>query len=113
MLFILFLGSSFFLVISVFSVATAAVVVADNFTVTPVTVTNWNIKQGMPSIWEDRIVWQNRLDYNSEIILYNSTSGEEDRLTTGNGNKIHPDIFGDLVVWEDWSDENSNIVSII
>lgn len=98
------------LLISVFSVATVAVVVADNFTITPITVVTFNFDTEMPAIWEDRIVWQDRIDYNYEIILYNSTSGEEIRLTTGGSDEIHPDIFGDFVVWEEWSDENYNII---
>ena len=83
-----------------------------------ITVTTWDTDQDSAAIWEDRIVWADRRGYveeygyyQSDIYLYNLTTGEESRLTSTPCDELMPDIWGDSVVWQvqGWEDNSSEI----
>lgn len=83
-----------------------------------ITVATWGTDQDNAAVWEDRIVWADRRGYvdeygyyQSDIYLYNLTTGEETRLTSTPYDELMPDIWGDSVVWQvqGWEDNSSEI----
>jgi len=72
--------------------------------------------QKYPAIWEDRVVWAHyypdpefpELD-DSDIYLYNFTSGELTKIQTTLLYQDMPDIWEDRVVWMVWEDDNLEI----
>lgn len=67
-----------------------------------------------PSIYGDRIVWQ---DYRNgypgnaswDIYMYDLTASKEIRITTDESWQENPEIFGDRIVWEDGRNGNQDI----
>lgn len=74
--------------------------------------TNASYKE-LPSIYGDRIVWQdyrNVLDNASwDIYMYDITTASEVRITTNESWQENPEIFGDIIVWEDGRNGNQDI----
>jgi beta propeller repeat protein len=75
--------------------------------------TNVSYKE-FPSIYGDRIVWQ---DYRNgylgnaswDIYMYDITTSKEIRITTNESWQENPEIFGDRIVWEDGRNGNRDI----
>jgi beta propeller repeat protein len=66
---------------------------------------------GFPSIYGDRIVWQdwrngNRNDGPFNIYMYNISTRKETQITTS-GLASYPSIYGDRIVWQDGRNGNS------
>lgn len=87
-------------------------------TVSIITVTSRGTDQDSAAIWEDRIVWVDRRNYEeddgvyqSDIYLYDIPTGVETRITTTPYDEVEPDIWGDLIVWQvyGWDDDSSEI----
>ena len=87
-----------------------------NGTESIISTATWLSDQHYPAIWEDRVVWAHyypdpevpELD-NSNIYLYNSTSGELKKIQTTLLYQDLPDIWDDRVVWMAWEDDNLEI----
>ena len=67
-----------------------------------------------PSIFGDRVVWQDWRDGQSDIYMYNITTRQEKLITpgTGDSDQEHPCIFGTTITWDDNRDQsygNENI----
>lgn len=73
-----------------------------------------------PAIWGDLIVWEDYRDdprggwaspgnRDSNIYLYNLSSGETKRLTQDDSSQIRPDIWENYVVWEDYRNGDPDI----
>lgn len=74
-----------------------------------------------PKIYGDIIVWKDLrnnegalkdfpVDYNSDIYLYNITTGQEKQLTSNNQSQYAPDIFGEYIVWLDYRNGKSEVI---
>ena len=75
-------------------------------TVTMVSVATEGTDQIHPAIWEDRIVWADFRNFNdesgsfqSDIYLYNISTGKEYVITSTPEDEFSPDIFGNIIVW--------------
>jgi beta propeller repeat protein len=64
-----------------------------------------------PSIDGDLIVWEDNRngETNTDIYLFNISSGEEQQLTTDPSNQRFPQIFGHMVVYEDYRGDHTQI----
>ena len=78
-------------------------------------VTGWGTNQEEPAVWRDRVVWadkwqyiENAFAYQSDIVLYNCTTGSETRITDTPYNEMSPDIFGNLIVWSVYDPEEGD-----
>ncbi|MDW5549603.1 PKD domain-containing protein [Methanosarcina sp.] len=65
-----------------------------------------------PSIYGDRIVWQdwrngNKNDGPFNIYMYNISTHKETQITTS-GSAACPSIYGDRIVWKEWRNGNQN-----
>jgi Uncharacterized conserved protein len=69
-------------------------------------ITNNTADQTNPSIYGDKIVWQDNRNGNWDIYMYDLTLGLERQLTTDTGNQTDPSIYDNKVVWTD--DRNGN-----
>lgn len=54
-----------------------------------------------PDVDGTRVVWQQNVDGNEEIFLYDFATGETRRITSHPANQTRPRISGNLIVWED------------
>jgi beta propeller repeat protein len=68
----------------------------------------WTSNQETPAVWEDRVVWADRREhienssyYQSDIYLYNITTGVEERITSTTNDELSPDIWDNYLVWEE------------
>jgi len=61
-------------------------------------------------VWEDRIVYKDSRNGNSDIFLYNLTTGVETPICTNSKTQKEPAIWGDIIVWTDY--RNINDVNI-
>ena len=52
-----------------------------------------------PSLYADRVVWEDYRDGSAAIYLCNLTTGEEMQITSGAGDARDPAIWGDRIVW--------------
>ncbi len=92
-----------------------------NRTESILTVGTWGNDQENAAIWEDRVVWADRREYNEEhgyyqydIYLYNLSTGQEIRLTSTPFNEFEPDIWGNSVVWQVQAyDDNSSEIHLL
>jgi len=92
-----------------------------NRTESILTVGTWGNDQENAAIWEDRVVWADRREYNEEhgnyqydIYLYNLSTGQEIRLTSTPCNEFEPDIWGNSVVWQVQAyDDNSSEIHLL
>lgn len=65
-----------------------------------------------PSIYGDRIVWQDVCDGNSDIYMYNISTSKETQITTNESIQWCPDICGNRIVWTDMRNGNWDISDI-
>ncbi len=65
--------------------------------------------QSAPAIYDNKIVWNDTRNGNSDIYLYNISTGQEIRITTNTSTQSAPDIYNDKIVWEDWRNGNADI----
>jgi beta propeller repeat protein len=68
-------------------------------TETLITTGTLDSNQANPSTWGNYIVWEDHQGGNSTIVLYNVTSGEEQRISSPSVHAYSPKIQGDNVVW--------------
>lgn len=88
--------------ISTFPVALAFSLHSDRLTINETQVTTNNSDEVYPSIYGDRIVWQDlRNGRNWDIYMYNLSIREETRITNDSFDHRCPVIYGDGIVWED------------
>jgi len=93
---------AFVLFVSSFPVALAFSLHIDKLAVNETQVTTNNSDEACPSIYGDRIVWQDLRNGESwEIYMYNLSTKEEIRITNNSFDHMSPDIYGDSIVWED------------
>ncbi|HOT95471.1 MAG TPA: hypothetical protein PK089_09845, partial [Methanoregulaceae archaeon] len=57
--------------------------------------------QFTPSVWQDRVVWQDKRNGNWDIFLFNLTTGVETPVCIHPAKQSHPVISGDRIVWVD------------
>jgi beta propeller repeat protein len=70
-------------------------------------ITSNNSTQSNPSIYENRIVWQDLRNGNWDIYMYDLSTSMETRITTNESNQTLPAIYDDKIVWQD--DRNGNL----
>ena len=82
-------------------------------------VATWTSNQETPAVWEDRVVWADRREYiedshnyQSDIFMYNITSGVEARITSTTYDELSPDIWDNYLVWQE-SDQTEYDTEII
>ena len=63
-----------------------------------------------PSTWGNYIVWEDQQGGTNSIILYNVTSGEEQRISSHSGYAHSPRIQGNYVVWYENTGTGSDIL---
>jgi TolB protein len=63
----------------------------------------------LPAIYENRIVWQEGRDGNSDIFMYDLSTSTETRITANESNQTKPAIYGDSIVWQDERNGNLDI----
>ena len=66
-------------------------------------------EQFNPCIYENKIVWEDSRNGNSDIYMYDLTTGQERQITTDTDYQENPAIYADKVVWEDKRNGNSDI----
>jgi len=57
--------------------------------------------QGKPSVWGDRIVYEDSRNGNYDIYMFSLSPWGETRITTNSENQRYPHICGDRIVWLD------------
>ena len=67
--------------------------------------------QTAPTIWEDKIVWEDYRNGNPDIYLYDLTQDTETRLTFNTGTQWNPVIWEDKIFWEDYRNGDWDICS--
>ncbi|AKB52502.1 Chitin binding protein [Methanosarcina barkeri str. Wiesmoor] len=65
--------------------------------------------QTNPSIYGDRIVWNDDRNGNWDIYMYNVSTKKETQITNGSSWAIDPAIYGDRIVWMDERSGNYDI----
>jgi len=65
--------------------------------------------QYSPCISGDKAVWVDRRNGNSEIYLYNFTTGQTRRITVNGAAQFEPWIHGNRIVWMDQRDIQGNV----
>jgi len=65
--------------------------------------------QYYPSIYGDKIVYEDYRNGNSDIYMYDLSSNTEKRITTDNNEQYNPAIYGDKIVWQDYRNGNWDI----
>ena len=101
-----------FLFLIFFTSATSAAStqhVDGKFTLIETQITNNESDQIDPAIYGDRIVWQEDLNGNWDIYMYNISTSTETRITTNESNQTKPAICGDRIVWQDERNGNWDI----
>jgi beta propeller repeat protein len=73
----------------------------DLSTSTETQITPSNSTQRLPSIYEDRIVWEDNRNGNWDIYMYNIATSTETQITSNDFDQGIPDIYGDRIVWVD------------
>jgi beta propeller repeat protein len=79
------------------------------FTLIETQITNNESNQIDPAIYGDRIVWQDDLNGNWDIYMYNLSTSMETWITANESNQTKPAIYGDRIVWQDERNGNSDI----
>lgn len=102
---------TFFFLISCTSTTYAASEVSTQrtdgqFTLIETQITSVKSDQIVPTIYGDRIVWQDNRNGNWDIYMYNLSSSTETSITANESNQTEPAIYGDRIVWQD--DRNGN-----
>ena len=89
---------------------TALTATADS---TPLTINETRITTSgsadSPVISGDRIVWADGRNGNSDIYMYDITTGTETQITTNGSNQMNPATYGDKIVWADNRNGNSDL----
>jgi TolB protein len=63
----------------------------------------------LPVIYENRIVWQDGRNGNSDIYMYDISTYTETRITTNESKQEMPSIYGNRIVWQDSRNGNYDI----
>jgi len=59
-----------------------------------------------PTIYDDKIVWQDSRNGFWDIYMYNLSTHKEIQITNDESMQDHPAIYGDRMVWTDWRNGN-------
>ena len=62
---------------------------------------NLSADQINPSVYENRIVWQERRGSYFDIVMYDVATGSKVDICTAKGSQEYPFISGDYIVWQD------------
>ena len=81
----------------------------DLSTSTETQITSSNSTQWKPSIYGNRIVWEDKRNGNSDVYMYDLSTSTETRITTGESNQNDPAISGNRIVWSDDRNEGLDI----
>jgi len=65
--------------------------------------------QQNPSIYEDKVVWDDDRDGDKDIFMYDLILQEEVQITDNSYEQSYPDIYGNKIVWEDNRNGNPDI----
>jgi TolB protein len=81
---------------------------------TPVQITTNTKYQLYPSVWGNRIVWQDErnktgLTINYDTYMYTLPSGPEQRINISTKDQSHPEIWKNIIVWSDLRNGNRDI----
>ena len=89
-----------FLICTVFFIPGQKLIYADG----SIRISPTDYHQNFPAIYGNKVVWQDYRNGNSQIYLYDITTGEEIRISPTNANQEYPAIYGNKVVWQDSRD---------
>jgi beta propeller repeat protein len=66
-------------------------------------------QQADPSIYGNRIVWEEYRNQNWDIYMKDLSTGLELPICTNTYDQINPSIYGDIIVWEDYRNGDKDI----
>lgn len=65
--------------------------------------------QRAPSIYEDKIVWQDGRKGKFDIYGYDLKADSESGICNATGDRRNPSIWRTIVIWEDWRNDRSDV----
>ncbi|AKB74937.1 cell surface protein [Methanosarcina lacustris Z-7289] len=68
-----------------------------------------NPYQSNPSIYGDKIVWEDWRNGNADIYMYDLSTNKETQITTNKSEQRSPVIYGNTIVWQDNRNGNADI----
>ncbi|MHC1753918.1 MAG: PGF-pre-PGF domain-containing protein [Methanosarcina sp.] len=80
--------------------------IQSSLTINEARITTSEFDQVYPSVYSNRIVWEDDRNGNWDIYMYDLSTSREIQITNNGSNQTSPDIYGERIVWED--DRNGN-----